>query len=442
MSTSSIISRSWTKERLAAARARLRHTTTRAARFAGKTLRANASQSLRDADAIIRERIARKTDRIARDRSCDTTPLWQRKIRGFTAYHIGLAGVVRISPTRSDTTSHDILRVPRLRKLLGLQSATVHALSYYAPIRIWQDAAARWAAREQRRADRQCAEAARAASPGRILRLHLDRLCAAAGPRIEGLIRAHYRQAAGKWAGGGNSYLILPGSPSASSATKRVRSKHGNWSGTDCDFLIRVQADWSRQVEHRRLAVLDGLVTISANKCGDNVYLASWIRQGRGLAIYAEHGWIAVDGDHSFHSTKSAKAATAGLRRKINAQSIPQDELDARRAKRQEASESRKRRIAERLIARLAKYDLSDIGHVVVHRDDSLKAGNCEPGTDQFVAKIGLGESATIAEISARIATNPVEAARYAATTTGKQFFAACLIAIRRDKTARRALLS
>lgn len=446
MSTSSIISRSWTPDRLAAARARLRNTTTRTARFAGKTLRANASQSMRDADALISERIARKHDRIMRDRFLHAIPLWQRKIHGFTAYQLGLSGLVRISPTRSSTTSHDILRTPRLRKLLGLRSPRVHALSYYAPIREWKDAAARWAAREQRRADRQCAETARAATPGRILVLHLERLFADAAPRIESLIRENYRRADGKWAGGDNSYLILPSdpnrSPTASSDTKRVWSKNGKWSGTDCNFVVRVQSDWSRQVEQRGLAVLDGLVTISAQKCGENIYQASWIRQGRGLSISAEHGWIAVDGENSFHSTQSAKAATAGLRRKIHAQSISQEERDARRAKRQAASEARKRRIAERLIARLAKYDLSDIGHVIVTREDSLRAGNCEPGTDQFVEKISLGESATIAEIAARVAKNPKEAAQYAATTTGKQFLAACLVAIRRDKTARRALLS
>ena len=84
---------------------------------------------------------------------------------------------------------------------------------------------------------------------------------------------------------------------------------------------------------------------------------------------------------------------------------------------------------------RLAAHDLSGIGEVVVTRQDSLRAGNCVPGTDEFIDTFFHSRrSATIAEIIAAVGQTDLAALDEARLTLARQIGAACLVAIRRAK--------
>jgi hypothetical protein len=236
------------------------------------------------------------------------------------------------------------------------------------------------------------------------------------------------------------------------------------------EITVTIPLRWDARVNARGLAVVDGLLTLDAEPVkgppeGIELYRATWARQGRGLELGRECGIIArhTESGTTYHSTAqekatppkgmasyayvlvpSSKAAVAGLKRKLAAQGIP---AEVRQARAQAAATKRaETRAAQltRLIDRVMRHDLSEVAHVVVRRDHSITAGNCEPGTDEFIGRFfpdrGRDSQATIGEIAARVAlTDPAKLAG-ADLTLARQLAAACLVAIRRDKQARRAL--
>jgi hypothetical protein len=88
-----------------------------------------------------------------------------------------------------------------------------------------------------------------------------------------------------------------------------------------------------------------------------------------------------------------------------------------------------------RLTEKIARYDLSDVGGVEVTRQDSLRAGNCEPGTDQFIATFFPdNDSATIADIASAVGRFDITTLQGERLTLARQITAACLAAIRRAR--------
>ncbi len=207
---------------------------------------------------------------------------------------------------------------------------------------------------------------------------------------------------------------------------------------TDSNHEYEIPPNWRKTVEQPGLAVLDGMVTLSAElECdqdGIQIYRAVWVRQGRGFSLETRWGWIARRSDGmAYHSPKSAAAAVVGLRRKVAWQAIPTDVRASKRA------EQRMKQL-ERLTERLQKYDISDIADIEVTYEDSRKAGNCHDGTVGFGRRL-FGDArrkSTMGEMVRRLKALGKNAAQYLASQVGRQFVAACLHAIRRQRQTAR----
>ena len=169
------------------------------------------------------------------------------------------------------------------------------------------------------------------------------------------------------------------------------------------------------------------------------VYKASWIRQGRGLATRAKSGHLAYhppSGTSYHRAGGEAAQAVAGLRRKLLSQAIP-------RGERGERTRRREARLAslERMVRRLQDHELDDLGDVVVHRENSLRARNCEPGTDAFIDRFFPDRSsATIAEIALAVGGQVLDPGNLSGErlVVARQIVAACLAAIWRARRERR----
>lgn len=260
---------------------------------------------------------------------------------------------------------------------------------------------------------------------------------------VADLYRAHYRLASSGWVGGENSIKVVIGDePQATARSRTVWHRKHSWSGTNLDVRITISRSWRRSVRARGLVVLDGLLTTHAGSVtrSDDIeaYPAAWVRQGRGLSVRSQSGWIAYHRESrtSFHLPGGdAARAVAALRRKMRNQAVPQEERDERRRRRQEARRAR----LERLVEKLARFKLADVGEVVVTRRDSLRAGNCEPGTDQFIDRFFPDRtSATIAEIATAVGRTDLTELNEQHLTLARQIAAACLVAIRRHRRERR----
>ena len=121
----------------------------------------------------------------------------------------------------------------------------------------------------------------------------------------------------------------------------------------------------------------DGLPVIGARDGGGFV----WVRP-MGKKITAETGWIGFRDGQTFHSTKSAADAAAGLARKLKKAKREADDIKHGKAIERRA----------RLVARLC-------GGIVATVSDALKMGYCEPGIASFQAKHGIGDSASLPQL-------------------------------------------
>ena len=260
---------------------------------------------------------------------------------------------------------------------------------------------------------------------------------------VEALYLKYYRLASSGWVGGENRITVeIDDEPTAVATSRKVWHRKHAWSGTDLEVRLSISPTWRRSVGDRGLAVLDGLLTTHAGQVvmdGDvEAYPASWVRRGRGLSVRAETGWIAYhrpSGTGYHLPAGDAVAAATALRRKMRNQAIPQIEKDERRRRRVEAHLDRLQRLAEKL----ARHDLAEVGGVVVTRRDSIKAGNCEPGTDEFIDEFFPERtSATIAEIAEAIGRVELTSLDEGRLTLGRQIASACLAAIRRRRRERR----
>lgn len=108
---------------------------------------------------------------------------------------------------------------------------------------------------------------------------------------------------------------------------------------------------------------------------------AVWVRR-KGKGIVSERGWVAWEGWHCSHSTKSLKHAQVCLKRKRDA-AAREDKLrldNAKKARR------------DRLVARLC-------GGAIATVEDAKKLGFCAPGIAAFQHKHGIGDAASLPEL-------------------------------------------
>jgi len=145
------------------------------------------------------------------------------------------------------------------------------------------------------------------------------RVCEAVRAARKGLYRVASN--AGKYApGSGHTTRVQIGTPGATSGSGKVWGKQ--YSATASEHVYTVAADWLTTVKGRYLAVVDGMLTLSAEPVqghGPELYRALWVEQGRGTALNQVRGYIArLEHDsntYTYHAC-SARAALDGVQRK------------------------------------------------------------------------------------------------------------------------------
>lgn len=151
-----------------------------------------------------------------------------------------------------------------------------------------------------------------------------ERLDALRRATVVGLLHDLYRLPADTTHG--DESIILTADPAAVGVRQvhdRVWIGSDKWATNRVDTTVTVPADWRLRVQRRRLANIDGMLTLDAAPmdgapAGVELFAAVWLVQGRGYAITAARGYIARSGSLSYHAD-SADAALAGLRKKIKA---------------------------------------------------------------------------------------------------------------------------
>jgi hypothetical protein len=268
---------------------------------------------------------------------------------------------------------------------------------------------------------------------------------------VEPLLDRLYKVAQSSWAGGMTTDEVTIGrTPSASGTTSRAWSSNGKWSGSNLTRRVTVMPAWRKHVQGREIGVLDGLLTTHAELAlQDNdteVYRAAWVRQGRGYELHSETGWIAYHrpSGTAYHSPgdwsqNGTTRAVRGLRRKLKAQAIPASIREAARTERIRKRDERRAGRLARLTEQLLRRDFTEFEEVRVTRQDSLRAGNCVPGTDQFIDKFFPNRSkVSIAEIVTALQRHAPNELSSDHLDLARQVAASCLVAIRRARRIRR----
>lgn len=215
-----------------------------------------------------------------------------------------------------------------------------------------------------------------------------DRLVARVKRAVRSALKGcDYRKSESTWAGGEHSTLIGIGGPRAEGSSERAWSRNGKWSGSNSTWQLGVSRSWLRTVAREGIAVVDGLLTLQATQVAPGVWTANWVVQGRGVALRVERGYLVREGSEIAHGpSEKACRRTLATRR------------------------------GEKLSVELTGEALD----VVVRVRDSLSAGNCQTGTDSWVARhLPCRVSATVREI-------------LAADPGNQRAIAACRVAVRR----------
>lgn len=153
----------------------------------------------------------------------------------------------------------------------------------------------------------------------------------------------------------------------------------GRFKGWKCVLKypeVFVKPNWLNRIADAGIAVLDGMLTLDARRlprrdtqCGETVYKASWVRQGRGLKIEAEHGYIATCGGYAYHSRQNPTHALEGLRNKMEHSQADRDAHSA-----------------ADLFARASRVS----GDVRVSVEDAEAVGSCRPGIEGWCERVGI----------------------------------------------------
>jgi len=274
-----------------------------------------------------------------------------------------------------------------------------------------------------------------------------ERLKLAVEAGLEEIADRVFRHPSGRWAGGDTIMNAkISREPKTSSDIYSERSSNGKWIGNSVSHLIHVQPAWRSKIRNSGIAELDGMLTTHAeplNSVDDiEVYAASWVRQGRGLSLVAESGVIAYHrvSATAYHAEGgTAKSAVIAIKRKMKLQAIPYEERRAKNQARAEQRAEKKRQAVAGFVARLARHDFSEIADVEITVEDSLRAGNCRAGTLSFAERfLPDRDHATIGELLAAIGRYDLERLAASELTLARQFAAACLHAIRRNRNTRR----
>lgn len=215
-----------------------------------------------------------------------------------------------------------------------------------------------------------------------------DRVCA----RVTRAVHLAYKQCSynksqSSWAGGNHSTNVVvvqrKTAGGAAGNSERVWSDNGKWSGTNSSHQITVSWGWIQTVRNRGLAVVDGMLTLSAEPCeglrdGEEAYTARWVQQGRGVSLTCVDGYLYRVGDGFMHARSLQGARKAAV---------------ARLAAIAEEKARQEKEIAT------AKEEISTLHNVTIRRDEIPSFVACSSGIADWIAKRGLPPN--IAEINA-----------------------------------------
>lgn len=116
--------------------------------------------------------------------------------------------------------------------------------------------------------------------------------------------------------GGTTIKVTLGGEPSYRVVKEKnwnvYKGAYKGWAATSDDHFVTVPTDWLTTVHKRGLAVVGGMMTLSATPVSDTdgieVYKAVWARQGRGYEVVTVAGYIARSGKAVAHGKTSEEA--------------------------------------------------------------------------------------------------------------------------------------
>lgn len=102
-----------------------------------------------------------------------------------------------------------------------------------------------------------------------------------------------YRVAKSRWAGGKTFIQVEIGeSPKAGGYSTTEWSNNGKWSGNNAHLTVAIQLTWLSQIASvPGLATAGGKLTTHAVQHKPDLWMASWVEQGRGFDLKAVSGY-------------------------------------------------------------------------------------------------------------------------------------------------------
>jgi hypothetical protein len=206
-------------------------------------------------------------------------------------------------------------------------------------------------------------------------------------------VKELYNTAKGTWAGG-ETFLWVHISKEPFASGKSIEVHYGRYSGRNAHLEINVQPAWRKYIGSvPELATAGGMLTTHAVQVKPDCWQASWVCQGRGFKLYVQSGYIVQIGNQFFHGKTEATARAV----------------------------ARKKAAFEKMSQRLRGITTVDqlileFGALQVRRSDSLRSGNCQEGTDNWIERYFPDQDyATIKQLLTADSSAPVVAACKAA---------------------------
>ncbi len=207
------------------------------------------------------------------------------------------------------------------------------------------------------------------------------RLC----ERISDVVEAEYRKCHYRQAQAGEHHVRCRVSDNISaeghSSQGDVYSSRCSYFRTNSHHYISVQRDWLRTVNKRGMAVCSGMLTLAATEVEPGLFKATWVVQSTGFSVKSIDGYIDSFGDEWIHATtiSGVKCIATRRRRSLSGE-----------------------RVYLTLKERLLREGAGKWADVIVIREDSVLAGNCPSGTDNWIATHFPGrDRATVGEVLA-----------------------------------------
>jgi len=250
---------------------------------------------------------------------------------------------------------------------------------------------------DQRQIEREQAPRDPLAESSRWLRRLQEILQDRNGP-IYGILRMRYRIARSRWVDGAGTELEIKfGAPAVHASQYTVWHHKHPWRATHLHLTLTLPTSWRSSVLASGLAEAGGLLTLSANRVAEDAWQASWLVQGRGYEFRVASGYIvrAMDGTYAHGRSLQSARAIADGRTKMWAEKIRQSQ-----ARKRAETQARLHELRNALAGMTRDQIVAAFGEVPIGLSDSLRAGNCQIGTRQWIRKWAGGRtSGTIRDV-------------------------------------------